>query len=363
MVRPGRNSAPQKGVKSQIKLQTTKPVWQNIGDGLARKGNVIYFRTRVGAQWSWRSSHTNNLAAARKQLDAWKHEVWAEATGLLPQPDKRHQQAGPTVNQLLDEYVASGHPTVTRRGLRPKAPKSIKGERYSIEILREFFGDQRAGGLTLGDCDRYHAWRLKGGHVARYQLRGNAVTRKTKGGHRAVDLELVVASNALSLAVRRGELKANPFNLRGCYADPSTVCHCREHAPTPAELQLIRDWLQANSRPAYAHLTCFLAYSGLRIGEGLATGWPQVDWRDELMHVRREKKGIMPWVPILPEMALLLRDLKVTAPAGTDLLFPAPFDVGRPLNDSAYRRALATACRNALKSQGGWVRARVRWPL
>ena len=47
-----------------------------------------------------------------------------------------------------------------------------------------------------------------GGYVAQFKLRGKRVTRKTRGGDRAVDLELIVLRNVLELAVRRGQLKS-----------------------------------------------------------------------------------------------------------------------------------------------------------
>ena len=67
-------------------------------------------------------------------------------------------------------------------------------------------------------------------------------TKRTRGGTRAVDLELTVLSNALSLAVRRGRLKTNP----------------------------------------------------LRIGEGLGGRWRAVNWAEELIHVKRSQRGLIP---------------------------------------------------------------------
>src|ERR1035438_8121038 len=60
--------------------------------------------------------------------------------------------------------------------------------------------------LALNDCDRYFDWRASGGYVTTFKVRSKEVTKRTRGGTRAVDLELIVLSNALSPAVRRGGL-------------------------------------------------------------------------------------------------------------------------------------------------------------
>lgn len=39
----------------------------------------------------------------------------------------------------------------------------------------------------------------------------------------------------------------------------------------------------------------FLAFSGLRINEALPLDREVMDWKDGLIHVTREKRGINPW--------------------------------------------------------------------
>jgi integrase len=173
-------------------------------------------------------------------------------------------------------------------------------------------------------------------------VRGKAQTMQTRGGKRAVDLELVVLSNALSLAVRRGVLSSNPLAGRGRYTCASEVRHCREVAPTPEGLARIEAWLRGRNENGVADVVCFLAYSGLRIGEALAMEWEAVDQPGKLLHVKREKRGITPWVPILREMEALLDNMKRRATSY--LLFPSLFDSGKPADASAIRRRLRAAC-------------------
>src|SRR5262249_5991518 len=72
--------------------------------------------------------------------------------------------------------------------------------------------------------------------------------------------------------------------------------------------------------------------------------WESVDWNDRVIHVQREKRGIMPWVPILPEMESLLRDMQKRSTS--HLLFPSPFDGNTVRDDSAIRHRLSAACKS-----------------
>ena len=109
---------------------------------------------------------------------------------------------------------------------------------------------------------------------------------------------------------------------------------------------MITDWFVKRGYKQDADLTQFLAYTGLRLGEGLATQWHTVDWDEELIHVRRSKKGVFPFVLLLPELAGVLRKMKRKATG--KFLFPSPFDPEEPRDDSNYRRRLKAACQ-ALK--------------
>ena len=141
-----------------------------------------------------------------------------------------------------------------------------------------------------------------------------------KNGNRSVDLELTILGNVFNLAVRRGTLDRNPLLGRSRYSQTSQVRHCREVAPTPKGLKQIEHWLRVREEHEVADLVCFLAYSELRIGEALSLDWEAIDWAGRVIHVNREKRGIMPWVPILAEMETLLHAMQKRAKSS--LLFP-----------------------------------------
>ena len=310
-----------------------------VADSLYRRGGRIFARVRVAGKRTYRSTETNEVSDARKWLKEWRKEDWCLKHGI-PLKGKTLHDAGAKVGELLDAYFAAGCPT---RKAQTKAARTISGEKYCLKPLRAYFGNLSAAGLTLGDCDKYFDWRNSGGYTTARLVRGEKRAWKTRGGKRAVDLELQTLSNALALAVRRTVLKSNPLIGRGRYTSGADVCHCRKKAPTPDELPKIERWLRARGDDAVADFVCFAAYTGLRIGEVLAVTWEDVSWGEKLIHVRREKKGIMPWVPILPELETLLRAMQKRATSY--LLFPSPLDGTKPHNETQIRHRIAAACK------------------
>lgn len=318
----------------------SKPQFERLGESLYWKGGKIVARVRVNGKPTWRSTGTDNPADARKWLKKWKSEEWMDENGFEPKGVVLHRERV-TVGELIDIYIAAGLPT---RKMRPKRPATIKNETACLKVVRAYFGGRQAAALAIGDCDKYRDWRLSGGFFA---SEGEDEKRKRmvrmKKGTRSVDLELTILGNVLHLAQRRGMLKSNPLAVRGRYSVADDVRHCREVAPTPEGLKQIEYWLRAQNEDGAADVICFLAFSGLRIGEALPLDWESVNWAEKVIHVQREKRGIMPWVPLLPEMESLLRTMQKRA--NSHLLFPSPFEPESPRDDSAIRHRLGAACK------------------
>ncbi len=313
--------------------------FERLGPSLYWKGEKIVARVRFNGKPTWRSTGTDNPAEARQWLKKWKSEEFMEKHGIEAKGVVLHRQRV-TVGELIEAYVAAGMPT---RKMRPKRPATIKGEEGCLRPLKMYFAARQAAALVQGDCEKYRDWRLGGGFFANA---GADEQRKRmarlKKGTRSVDLELTILANVLHLAVRRGSLNSNPLVGRGRYSVAEDVRHCREVAPTPAGLKQVEYWLRARNEQDVADVICFLAYSGLRIGEALPLEWEAVDWGQKTLHVKREKRGITPWVLILPEMEALLRDMQKRAKG--HLLFPSPFDPATPRDASAVRHRLTAAC-------------------
>jgi integrase len=311
---------------------------RRVGPSLYWKGDMIVARVRVNGKRTWRSTGTDKPADARQWLKKWKHDEWLMANGIEP-AGVVLQRKRVTVDELIDIYVNQGCPT---RKMKAKGRITVKNEIYFLNPVRAYFGGKAAATLTAKDCDNYRDWRSSGGYVAKFTVRGKPQTMQTRGGNRAVDLELTVLGNALNLAVRRNLLITNPLVGRCRYTEASEIRHCREVAPTPDGLKRIEEWLRGNHELGVADLVCFLAYSGLRIGEALPLKWAGVNWGEQIMQVKREKRGIMPWLALTPALEILLREMEKRASG--DLLFPAPFKAGYPLDGSAVRRRLNAAC-------------------
>lgn len=327
-------------IESNKSTRATTPQFERIGPSLYWKGGKIVAHVKVNGKYTWRSTGTDSPADARKWLNKWNKEAWMESNGIEAQGVVLHRQRV-MVGELIDAYVTAGMPT---RKMRPKRPATLTNEQACLKPIRAHFGSKQAAGLALADCDHYRDWRTSGGFFADA---GADEQRKKmarmKNGTRSVDLELTILANVLNLAVRRGALKSNPLIGRTRYSVAEDIRHCREVAPTPDGLKQIENWLRAKNEHGAADLVHFLAFSGLRIGEGLALDWEAVDWAEKLIHVKREKRGIMPWVPILPEMETLLKAMQERATS--HLLFPSPFDPMKRRDDSAVRHRITAACK------------------
>jgi integrase len=170
------------------------------------------------------------------------------------------------------------------------------------------------------------------------------VTRQSRAGTRIVDIELQTLGNALALSVRRGQLKLNPLAGRPRYHAEEDTRHCRETAPTEQQLQMIDAALRQRSHIVEADCVMFLAFSGLRVREALTLKWEAVNWDEGIIHVRREKRGINPFVPILPEMEQLLKLMQTRI--RSDLLFPSVLDASKPLAYPTLAKRLSKLCRS-----------------
>ena len=309
------------------------------GQPFRYEGKMIYARVRHNGRQTWKSTETDKAADARKWLRKWKRDSWLLRNGMEPEGVVL-QRGRVTVAELAGQYVTAGFP---RRKKGKKSPRTIWNEQRGLRPILAYFGATPAASLKTGDCDKYHAWRASGGYVVTYSLRGHEKKKHTKGGNRAVDLELWTLGNVLAFAERRGLLASNPLVKRPTYVCTDEVRHCREVAPTPEGLQAIIGELRGNNENAVADVIAFLAYGGLRIGEALPLQWRAVNLDEGLVNVQREKKGCNPWVAITPELETLLREMQTRAVSR--YLFASPHDPSKPRDASAVRHRLTAVCR------------------
>ena len=308
--------------------------FERIACNLYRRSGLIYCRVWVEGKRSFRCTGTDDPPTARKILKEWENNLILQEHGIETRAMvlERNQLS---VADVLKEYVSAGYPD---RKMHSKTAATIQGESKAMPKLTTFFGEKAAISLSLKDCDAYREWRGKGG----YTWKQGEVTRHSRAGTRLVDIELQTLGNALALAVRRGKLKVNPLLGRPRYHREEDTRHCRETAPTPEQLQVIETTLRQGSFMVEADCIMFLAFSGLRVREALPLTWEAMDWADGIIQIRREKRGINPFVPILPEMEQLLRQMQTRSVS--HLLFPSELDVNRPLPYPTLAHRLRNVC-------------------
>jgi integrase len=295
---------------------------QRIGPSLYRRGGVIYARVRVDGVRTFRSTGTNDEVTARKVLKAWKEEQVLKSHGIEP-PSHALARKKMTVAEVVATYIEAGLPD---RKMHKKAATTVETEKKAFTKICSYLGSKLAETITLKNLDDYRRWRVGGG----YEWVQSGKNRKSRAGDRSVDLELQSLGNAYSYAVRSEKLKANPIADRTHYHSEKNTHHCREFAPKATELETIAEYLRQHGFVVEANLTLFLAFSGLRISEALRLTWDSIDRKQGIIHARRSKNGINPWVPILPEMESLLDRMHETSGNGL-LLFPSVSDPEKPL--------------------------------
>lgn len=315
--------------------------FERLGPNLYRRGahGTIYARAKLDGKRIWRSTGTDEAATARKVFREWHSQQVLRNHGV-ESPVAALERRRLTVNQAIDSYIAAGFPD---RKMRRKKPSTVETETKSFQRLRPFFGHRAAVGLKPVDCDEYRDWRMSGGYKWQRGIKDPKEV-KSRAGNRLVDLELQTLGNVLELAKRQQKIRINPLRDRVRYHCEEDTRHCREVAPTPQQLEMMERTLRLKGKEVQADCMMFLAGTGLRINEARCLDWEVVDWKEGLIHVKREKRGINPWVPILEEMETHLRSMQ--ARATSHLLFPSSKDPARAIAYSTFARSLTQVCRD-----------------
>ena len=324
--------------------KATKRIY--VSDGLYRKveGGTIFIRIQHNQKRIIRSTETADPVRAKKVLDRLKAEQWQKNYGGIL-PGLQVQERKIAIKQLIADYIAAGHPT---KKMQKKAPNTVQREFNLLKPVLRWWGDKNPSAVSLADCDQYRTWRNSGAFVSQFKLRGHVAVRNTKGGDRTVDLELDTLSSVFHLAHRSNKIKHHPLHGRGKYVSAADVRHCREVAPDPKGLKKLEQYFRSRNEDDVADCIIFMAYTGLRIGEALVRRWAEVNFSEGILDVKREKRGIYPWVTIADELKALLTDMQQRRQAEepqSELLFPSPFDPTVPRDQSAIRSRIKTACR------------------
>ena len=220
-----------------------------------------------------------------------------------------------------------------------RSERTLEHYRYHLDRhLLPALGQRRLQEISTDDCARLIA-----------SLRAKGLAPKTIAG------VLVPLGRMFALALRRGYLNDNP--LRRLEQSERPRPQRREQRVLGHE-QIAR--LLAASLPSYRPLLATALYSGMRLSELLGLTWADVDLEGGLLQVRQQlgrwRRGEPPQrvrlktpkavreIPLLPQLALLLRRHKLASPfsAANDYVFSSA--LGTPLGyRNVERRGLGRA--------------------
>src|SRR5271169_6481307 len=110
---------------------TPGKTFERLGASLYWKGGMIVARVRVNGKPTWRSTGTDNPAAARKWLKKWRNEEWMEAHGFEAKGVVLHRERV-TVGELIHAYIDAGCPA---RNMQAKSPATVRNEKFFLRPL------------------------------------------------------------------------------------------------------------------------------------------------------------------------------------------------------------------------------------
>ncbi len=182
-------------------------------------------------------------------------------------------------------------------------PNTLAKWRTTEQLLIDFFGEDAAlESITQGDADR---WRRR---------------LSTGRAENTVRKHIAVAKVFFNAAVRRRYLPESPFADQKATILPNAT---RQHYVSPEDAEKV---IAACPDAQWRLIFALSRYGGLRCpSETLALKWGDVDWEGRRLRVTASKterhvgKGHR-WLPIFPELALLLETVFDQAEEGTEFV-------------------------------------------
>jgi integrase len=198
--------------------------------------------------------------------------------------------------------------------------RSWATDKYYLEAnMKPFFKDTPIAKITAHDLQRYVKWRRESG-----------VSKIT------VNRCLQILKRMLNLAIDWGYLGDNPARKVKLFSEKDNL---KERILAGDEETRLLE-----AAPEYLRPIVIVALkTGMRRGEILHLRWRAVDFERRVIKVEESKSGKPRFVDMSPELAELLRRLRVGEPAA-EFVFSNP-RTGRPLVEvgKAFRRACKLA--------------------
>lgn len=241
------------------------------------KSFVFQYRTAEGQTKRLTiGKHSDSLTVdqARKLAKDLAFRVHA---GGDPQREKQDRRAAITVDELLDEYLASESFTAKAKSTRDVDAGRIKWH------VRPTVGKLIADKVTKDDVKRMHREVAEGKTAGRFKTGSRGLARVT-GGEGTANKAVLILSAAYEWAMdaNRHTIKANPAAEAGndlaCWKTgqrDTIVDNASDYQRLFTTLQKMEN--EKRLRPAAADAIRFIALTGARRGEATGLLWEWVD--------------------------------------------------------------------------------------
>lgn len=256
---------------------------------------TYFARFRVGGKLVWKSLKTTTFSVAKQRLPETIRDYRAKLESVTAFADGKM-----TFGAAAEVYLRKVHASVSLK------PRSKDYRDMMIDFVRRswpslFETDVRK--VSQRDCEDW---------LCRFQRQyAPSVVNNSIGTLRAVFDE------AISAGAR--------FNNPAAALSRMKIRQKRLELPSREEfLRFVEEIRTAGARQSKdcANLVQFLAYSGMRIGEARYVTWADVNFERRQLHVRGDpvnatKNGETRYVPMIPELEQMLRELRKQRPDET----------------------------------------------
>lgn len=213
--------------------------------------------------------YTDSLTAdqARKRAKECAHEVFS---GRDPQGEKKARRQAITVNELLDDYLAS-------EAFKAKAESTRKIDQGRIDRhLRPLLGKEIADKLTPDQVKKAHRAVTEGKTATRAATKPRGLARVT-GGEGTANKAVLALSAAYKWAIEHGLAKSNPVTMK-CWQTGQRDTILDDTADYRRMFTTIEKMEnEKRIRSAAADAIRFIALTGARRGEVTGLRWAWVD--------------------------------------------------------------------------------------
>lgn len=279
------------------------------------KSGSFYQRVKLNGGDTYRKLAASTVSEARTRAASNKAE-YAKFRAGVPGILNPYESSASTalLHQIVERFQKAGYPG--RKRDKDRSPKTIAMYANAFEVLLQWSGwkDRPLEHITVQTLHKYEAWRKE---TAKRLLNG-----------RTIDIELGCLNAALRYATWQGIIARNPLaGLERPTFQTGASRKCRECRPKDAEElhTLARILFSSGSTQVLGWQILFEAFTGCRTSEALACRWDagygepgfldttrcgKTGEAEVLLHIKRLKHGVFPWVKVHPALATLLAEMR-----------------------------------------------------